>query len=72
MMYPPQRWIRSRIDELENADFTPNDRPAADDQMAHAPGRFCKKCDRMIEAGQPARRRGETGWVHDMCPAIAD
>ena len=25
-----------------------------------------------IGAGQPARRRGEAGWVHDVCPSQTD
>lgn len=53
--------------ELANKDFTPNQRPG-DDNFAHASGRICKKCDRRIEARQPARRRGEAAWVHDVCP----
>lgn len=56
---------------LESMDFTPNDRPEGD-HFAHAAGRICAKCDRLIEARQPARRRGETGWVHDVCPVTAE
>ena len=53
--------------DIANKDFTPNDRPAGD-LYAHAPGRMCKKCDRRILASQPARKRGESDWVHDVCP----
>jgi hypothetical protein len=53
--------------ELEHKDFTPGQRPGGDN-YAHAAGRICKKCDREIQARQPARRRGESGWVHDVCP----
>jgi len=60
-----------RFLQLESMDLTPNQRPAGD-HYAHAPGRICAKCDGPIEAHQPARRRGETGWVHDVCPLTAD
>ena len=33
-------------------------------------GKICKSCGRPIEAEQPARRRGETDWAHDVCPVI--
>lgn len=56
-----------RMRKLEHMDTTPNDRPAGD-LDAHAPGRFCKKCGQRIKADQVARRRGESGWVHDVCP----
>ena len=59
-----------RMLNLENVDLTPNDRPAAGDLFAHAPGRFCEQCDRPLAPGQPARRRGESGWVHDTCPDL--
>jgi len=69
-------WIQqaltsTSIRELEQMDTTPNDRPAGD-LYAHAPGRICTKCDRRIEASQPARKRGESGWVHDVCPPTSD
>ena len=41
--------------DLESIDLTPNQRPAGD-HFAHASGRICRKCDRPIEAYQPARR----------------
>jgi hypothetical protein len=41
-----------------------------EDRYAHAEGEVCQKCSGTIEAEQRARRRGETGWVHDMCPGI--
>jgi len=66
-----QIFMGRRIVELENTDYTPNDRPAGDDLYAHAAGRICGKCDQIIEPGQPARRRGESGWVHDLCPEAA-
>jgi hypothetical protein len=60
------------IVELENMDVTPNQAQAVGDHFAHADGRICKRCDRRIEAGQPARRRGESAWVHDVCPLVDD
>jgi len=54
------------------ADYLADDDPAREDHYAHAAGATCEKCDRMIEATQVARRRGETGWVHDMCPEAAE
>jgi len=68
MKYVPRRLIV----ELESKDYTPNDRPASDDSYAHAPGRICEKCQRPIEVDQIARRHGESGWVHDLCPEAAD
>jgi hypothetical protein len=71
MAYIPQGQMNAAITELAGKDFTPNDRPAGD-LYAHAPGRICKKCDRRINASEPARRRGESGWVHDVCPPVDD
>jgi hypothetical protein len=53
---------------LEHKDFTPNDSQTSGDHFAHAVGRICARCDRPIEVRQPARRRGESGWAHDVCP----
>jgi hypothetical protein len=53
---------------LSEADFDEHDRQTSEDQFAHAMGKTCKTCGRVIQAGQPARRRGETDWVHDVCP----
>lgn len=38
------------------------------DHFSHAAGRICANCDRRIEAREPARRKGEADWVHDVCP----
>jgi hypothetical protein len=54
--------------ELVGADYTEQDRATGEDHAAHAAGQFCKRCDRRIEAGQAARRRRETDWVHEECP----
>jgi hypothetical protein len=42
------------------------------DHFSHAAGRICQNCDRRIEAREPARRKGENGWVHDVCPPARD
>ena len=52
---------------LQGADFTDSRNDIGADAFSHAPGRICKKCDRPIEARQPARRRGVDDWVHDVC-----
>jgi len=53
---------------LESPEYARSRAQYAGDLYAHAPGRVCMKCDRLIVASQPARRRGESGWVHDVCP----
>jgi hypothetical protein len=53
---------------LENKDFTEAGRDTGDDHFARSAGKTCKSCGRAIAAGQPARRRGEADWVHDVCP----
>ncbi|HEX3492628.1 MAG TPA: hypothetical protein VHU92_25010 [Streptosporangiaceae bacterium] len=55
---------------LEHADFTDGSRGTGNgaDHFSHAKGRICRRCDREITARQPARRKGEDGWVHDTCP----
>ena len=65
MFFIPQTQANMTVVELENKDYTPSERPAGD-LYAHAPGRICKKCDRRIRASDVARRRGESGWVHDV------
>jgi hypothetical protein len=70
MTYFNQSFTNSEIVQLEHKDMTPGESRAAGDHYAHADGRICKKCDRVIEARQPARRRGESGWVHDVCPDL--
>jgi hypothetical protein len=42
------------------------------DGFSHAKGRICVTCDREIAARDPARRRGENGWAHDVCPISLD
>ena len=64
----PQSHGAAEAISLEHKDFTPNQSRTAGDHFAHAAGRICARCDLPIEASQPARRRGESGWVHDVCP----
>jgi len=60
------RWLdRALIPEPEPG--KPASEKGYEDRYAHAEGEVCHKCGGTIEAGQQARRRGETGWVHDMC-----
>ncbi|HUC56817.1 MAG TPA: hypothetical protein VMA95_05410 [Streptosporangiaceae bacterium] len=49
-------------------DLTPEPSKADIDHSAHAPGRVCMKCDRVIGADEAARKRGESSWVHETCP----
>ena len=71
--YTPQLgYVAGESDRLANADLSERDRHTEEDHFAHAAGKICKSCGRAIEAGQPARRRGETDWAHDVCPVITD
>jgi hypothetical protein len=60
--------------ELEHHDFTDGSRGTGSgaDHFKHVEGRVCRKCDREITGQQPARRKGEDGWVHDTCPPVWD
>jgi hypothetical protein len=60
--------IAGESKRLSEAHFDEPDRQTSEDQFAHATGKICKTCGRAIEAEQPARRRGETDWAHDVCP----
>ncbi|HYK70911.1 MAG TPA: hypothetical protein VEV45_23425 [Streptosporangiaceae bacterium] len=39
-----------------------------EDHEAHAPGKTCELCHRVIEAGQDARLRADGNWMHEACP----
>jgi hypothetical protein len=54
---------------LANKDFSEPGHDTVEDHSAHAAGRVCTSCGQVIGGGQPARRRGEAGWVHDVCPS---
>ena len=69
---PQEGHIRSESKRLADADLTEGDQQTGEDHFAHATGKLCKSCGRLIEAGQAARRRGEADWVHDVCPVVAD
>lgn len=58
----------------EHTNFTDGSRGTGNgaDHFSHVKGRICRKCDREITARQPARRKGEDGWVHDTCPPVWD
>jgi hypothetical protein len=68
MSTPQQFWITAESAALANADFDEADRSGEQDHQAHAPGRTCVSCGRIIGPGQGARRRGESDWAHDVCP----
>jgi mono/diheme cytochrome c family protein len=64
-----QALAAARLLDLEHQDFTVDELADEDPgHYAHAPGQICARCHRPIEADQPARKRGESGWVHDLCP----
>lgn len=69
---PQQSYIASESRQLADADLTQGEQHAEEDHFAHVTGKTCKSCGRPIEAGQPARRRGETEWAHDVCPVVTD
>ncbi len=70
MTVPGRMWEES--ESLADADFEERDRDTGEDHFAHAAGKTCVTCGRTIEAGQAARRHGETDWVHDVCPIVGD
>ena len=69
---PQQGYIAAESRKLADADYSQGDQPAEEDHSAHAAGKICKSCGHVIKAAQPARRRGETEWSHDVCPVITD
>ena len=69
---PQQGHIASESRKIADADFSEGEQQTGEDHFAHATGKTCKSCGRVIEAGQPARRRGETEWAHDVCPVVTD
>jgi hypothetical protein len=71
--YTPQQGnIAGESRKLADADFTLGDQQSQEDHFAHAAGKTCTSCGSLIEAGQAARRRGETEWAHDVCPVVTD
>ena len=71
--YIPQLgFVASESQKLAEADLSEGDRHTGEDHSAHATGKICKACGQTIVARQAARRRGETDWVHDVCPVVTD
>jgi ADP-ribose pyrophosphatase YjhB (NUDIX family) len=68
MTTPQQFLITAESRVLADADIKEHERPSGDKHVAHAPGRICMACGRVIEREQAARRRGESDWAHDVCP----
>ena len=65
---PHQGYAAMQSQQLTDADFTETARDTGEDHSAHAAGKTCARCGEPIGARQPARRHGDTGWVHDVCP----
>lgn len=65
---PQQGYIASQSKQLASADFTEPAGDTGEDHSTHVAGKTCASCGETISAGQPARRRGESDWVHDVCP----
>ena len=63
-------YIASESQRVADADFGKGDQHTGEDQFAHTTGKICKTCGQTIEPEQAARRRGETEWAHDVCPAV--
>ena len=69
---PQQGLIGGESRRLADADPGEGDKQTGEDHFAHATGKICTACGRTIEPKQAARRRGETDWVHDVCPVVTD
>jgi hypothetical protein len=69
---PQQGLIAGESQRLADADLNESERRTGEDHFAHAAGKVCKTCGRVIEAGQAARRRGQADWAHDVCPVVTD
>ena len=65
---PGQSYIAMQSQQLADAECTEPGRDAGEDHSAHAAGKTCASCGEPIGARQPARRRRDTDWVHDVCP----
>jgi hypothetical protein len=63
-------YIASESQRGANAGPGKGDQHGGEDQFAHTTGKICKTCGQTIEPEQAARRRGETEWAHDVCPAV--
>ena len=65
-------YIASESQRGADADRGEGGQRTGEDHFAHTAGKICKACGQTIEAEQAARRRGETEWAHDVCPAVTD
>jgi hypothetical protein len=65
---PNQSYIAMQSQQLADAGSTESGGDTGEDHSAHAAGKTCASCGEPIGARQPARRRGDTDWVHDVCP----
>jgi hypothetical protein len=65
-----QAMLSAQADSLAHANLDPGAGNASGDHFAHTSGKVCKTCRHPIRDDQPARRRGDTEWSHDVCPAI--
>jgi hypothetical protein len=65
---PNQSYIGMQSQQLADADLTVTGRDKGEDHFAHADGKTCASCGEPIGARQAARRRGDSDWVHDVCP----
>ncbi len=54
--------------DLEQADFVKQLWLITEDHSAHAAGKTCARCGRLIEASHDVRRRVFRDWVHESCP----
>jgi hypothetical protein len=66
---PQQGYTDMQSKQLADADFTEPGQDTGEDHSAHVTGKTCARCGRPITAQEAARRRGESDWVHDICPA---
>jgi hypothetical protein len=70
----PNAWIARRafeklgVGEDHDWDDAQAGQVPTEDHAAHAPGKVCELCDRVIEAGQDARLRPDGNWIHEECP----
>jgi hypothetical protein len=68
MFTPNQGYIAMHSRRLADADFTETGQDRGEDHAAHVDGKTCTSCGERIGARQPARRRGDSEWVHNVCP----
>jgi hypothetical protein len=65
-----QAMLSAQADSLAHANLDGGAGNTSGDHFAHTSGKVCKTCHHPIRDGQPARRRGDTEWSHDVCPDI--